>query len=211
MAKLPHTKLVALDHISCAVRDLKAARKFYGAALGAIGMKINLDFSSAFGLGSRDENIFWLHPATEKHLAARTTRFASTTAKRSTPFSAPPGLAASSKDNGKPGPRPDYGRATTPRSSKTKGNNLEVVCYARPRRPPPPANAVRGAGESPQCEPGLWTSRCATSAASPGATRLSRSFRNSSLKASSSASVASSRSAKTFRALLDRMSSSSFK
>jgi catechol 2,3-dioxygenase-like lactoylglutathione lyase family enzyme len=54
-----HTRIVNLDHITAAVRDLKAARAFYGAALGAIGMKINMDVGTAFGMGSRTQKIFW--------------------------------------------------------------------------------------------------------------------------------------------------------
>ncbi len=54
------TKIVGLDHISAPVRDLKAARKFYEAALGAVGMKINMDVGEAFGMGSGDQKIFWM-------------------------------------------------------------------------------------------------------------------------------------------------------
>ena len=60
MAATRHTSIVNLDHIGTAVRDLKAARTFYGAALGAIGMKINMDVGTAFGMGSRTQKIFWL-------------------------------------------------------------------------------------------------------------------------------------------------------
>ena len=55
-----HTRIVNFDHIGTSVRDLKAARAFYGAALGAIGMKINMDVGTAFGMGSRTQKIFWL-------------------------------------------------------------------------------------------------------------------------------------------------------
>jgi catechol 2,3-dioxygenase-like lactoylglutathione lyase family enzyme len=60
MAAARRTRIVALDHISAAVRDLKAARKFYGAALGAIGMKINMDVGSAFGMGSRTQKLLFI-------------------------------------------------------------------------------------------------------------------------------------------------------
>src|SRR4029453_13952891 len=60
MAAARHTSIVNLDHIGAGVRDLKAARRFYGAALGAIGMKINMDVRTAFGMGSRTQKIFWL-------------------------------------------------------------------------------------------------------------------------------------------------------
>jgi catechol 2,3-dioxygenase-like lactoylglutathione lyase family enzyme len=133
MATTPHTKIVALDHISCAVRDLKAARRFYGAALGAIGMKINMDVSSAFGMGSRDEKVFWLARDKEAsgsgHYAFRVDHRGEVDAFYDA------ALAAGGKDNGKPGPRPDYGPSDYAAFVRDgEGNNIEVVCYARPQR-----------------------------------------------------------------------------
>jgi catechol 2,3-dioxygenase-like lactoylglutathione lyase family enzyme len=132
MATTPHTKLVALDHISCAVRDLKAARRFYGAALGAIGMKINMDVPSAFGMGSRDEKVFWLARDKEAsgsgHYAFRVDHREEVDAFYQA------AMTAGGKDNGKPGPRPDYGPTYYAAFVKDReGNNIEVVCYARPR------------------------------------------------------------------------------
>jgi catechol 2,3-dioxygenase-like lactoylglutathione lyase family enzyme len=49
------TRIASLDHITAPVRDLKAARAFYGAALGAIGRKINMVVGDAFGMGSRTQ------------------------------------------------------------------------------------------------------------------------------------------------------------
>lgn len=133
MAGTQHTKIVALDHISCAVRDLKAARKFYVAALGAIGMKINMDVSSAFGMGSRDEKVFWLardkKAAGDGHYAFRVDHPEEVDAFYDA------ALAAGGQDNGKPGPRPDYGSNYYAAFVRDReGNNVEVVCYARPRR-----------------------------------------------------------------------------
>jgi catechol 2,3-dioxygenase-like lactoylglutathione lyase family enzyme len=136
MPKSPRTKIVALDHISCAVRDLKTARKFYGAALGAIGMKINMDVSSAFGMGSRNEKVFWLardrRAAGDGHYAFRVDHREEVDA-----FYAA-AMGAGGKDNGKPGLRPDYGPSYYAAFVKDReGNNIEVVCYARPRRRAP--------------------------------------------------------------------------
>ena len=133
MATTPRTKIVALDHISCAVRDLKGARKFYGAALGAIGMKINMDVGSAFGMGSRDEKVFWLardkKAAGDGHYAFRVEHPEEVDAFYGA------ALAAGGEDNGKPGPRPDYGPNYYAAFVRDReGNNVEVVCYARPRR-----------------------------------------------------------------------------
>jgi catechol 2,3-dioxygenase-like lactoylglutathione lyase family enzyme len=128
-----HTRIVALDHITCAVRDLKAARAFYGAALGAIGMKINMDVRSAFGMGSRNEKIFWLSRDRKAsgggHYALRVDHRAEVDAFHAA------ALPAGGRDNGKPGLRPDYGRSYYAAFVLDKeGNNIEIVCYARPAR-----------------------------------------------------------------------------
>jgi catechol 2,3-dioxygenase-like lactoylglutathione lyase family enzyme len=135
LAATPHTKIVALDHISCAVRDLKAARRFYGAALGAIGMKINMDVTTAFGMGSRNEKVFWLardnKAAGGGHYAFRVDHREEVDAFYEA------ALAAGGTDNGKPGPRPNYGPTYYAAFVEDReGNNIEVVCYARPRRRP---------------------------------------------------------------------------
>jgi catechol 2,3-dioxygenase-like lactoylglutathione lyase family enzyme len=131
-----HTRIVNLDHISAPVRDLKAARAFYGAALGAIGMKINMDVGSAFGMGSRTQKIFWLGRDPKAsgggHYAFRVDHRAEVDAFHAA------AVAAGGKDNGKPGPRPSYGPNYYAAFVKDReGNNIEVVCYARaapPRR-----------------------------------------------------------------------------
>jgi catechol 2,3-dioxygenase-like lactoylglutathione lyase family enzyme len=129
---MKHTRTVVLDHITVNVRRMKQARRFYEAALGAIGMNINLDFGSAFGMGSRDENIFWL--AQERrapgggHYAFRVDQRAEVDAFHAA------ALAAGGTDNGKPGPRPNYGpNYYAAFVEDAEGNNIEVVCYARSR------------------------------------------------------------------------------
>jgi catechol 2,3-dioxygenase-like lactoylglutathione lyase family enzyme len=128
--KTKRTRTVVLDHITVNVRDLRAARAFYQAALGAIGMRINLDFSSAFGLGSRDENIFWLardrRASGGGHYALRVDHREEVDAFHAA------ALAAGGKDNGEPGPRPNYGPNYYAAFVKDReDNNIEVVCYAR--------------------------------------------------------------------------------
>ncbi len=121
--------IVELDHLSVPVRDLKRARKFYERALGAIGMKINMDVSSAFGMGSKKQKIFWLSrdasAAGDGHYALRVGRRADVNAFYDA------ALAAGGEDNGPPGPRPKYGRNYYAAFVKDQeGNNIEVVCYA---------------------------------------------------------------------------------
>lgn len=124
------TTPVALDHISVEVRDLKGARQFYSSALGAIGMKINLDVRSAFGMGSGKEKVFWLSrdpkASGHAHYALRVPKRADVDAFYRA------AIEAGGKDNGKPGLRPNYGPNYYAAFVKdVEGNNIEVVCYAR--------------------------------------------------------------------------------
>jgi len=133
MSALVKQKGIAeLDHISAPVRDLKKARRFYTAALGAIGMKINMDVSSAFGMGSKKQLIFWISRARNAsghgHYAFRVERRDDVDAFYRA------ALEAGGKDNGGPGPRPDYGpEYYAAFVLDPEGNNIEVVCYAKKR------------------------------------------------------------------------------
>ncbi len=122
---------VALDHVSLPVRRLAAARKFYEAALGAIGMKINMDVGSAFGMGSKKEKIFWI---SQKRGSTGGAHYAFRVGNRSAVDAFHrAGLAAGGTDHGAPGPRPNYGPAYYAAFLKdAEGNNIEVVCYEKP-------------------------------------------------------------------------------
>ena len=127
--KTNHAGVVALDHISLPVRRLQEARRFYGAALGAIGMKINLDVSTAFGFGSRNQKIFWISRSARAsgggHYAFRVAGRQAVDAFHAA------ALAAGGRDHGKPGLRPDQGPHYYAAFIKDgENNNIEVVCYA---------------------------------------------------------------------------------
>jgi predicted lactoylglutathione lyase len=136
------TSIVAIDHISVPVKDIKTARAFYKAALGAIGMNINMDFRTSFGMGSKKENVFWL---TKDAKASGRGHYALRVENREEVdgfFQA--ALRAGGKDNGAPGPRPDYGRNYYAAFVKdSEGNNLEVVCYAEAGKATRPARASK--------------------------------------------------------------------
>jgi catechol 2,3-dioxygenase-like lactoylglutathione lyase family enzyme len=133
MKKTARGKKVALDHVSLPVKRLAAARKFYGAALGAIGMSINMDVGSAFGMGSQGEKIFWL---AQKRGATGGAHHAFSVGSRADVHAFhEAGLAAGGKDHGAPGPRPNYGPTYYAAFLKDpEGNNIEVVCYAKPAK-----------------------------------------------------------------------------
>jgi catechol 2,3-dioxygenase-like lactoylglutathione lyase family enzyme len=123
------TSKVVIDHLGTTVRDLKWARGFYSAALGALGMRINMDFETAFGFGSGGDNIFWLSGDPQAtgggHFAFRVDHQEEVDAFHAA------ALAAGGEDNGTPGPRPNYGPHYYAAFVKDRdGNNLEAVCYA---------------------------------------------------------------------------------
>src|ERR1700753_1076673 len=123
MRKPASREKVELDHISLPVRKLSAARKFYEAALGAIGMKINLDVGSAFGMGSQKEKIFWV---SQKRGATGGAHHALRVGAGEDVDAFPAaGLASGGSDHGAPGPRPNYGPSYYAAFVKDpEGNNI---------------------------------------------------------------------------------------
>jgi catechol 2,3-dioxygenase-like lactoylglutathione lyase family enzyme len=117
MKKSPYRQKVALDHVSLPVKRLASARKFYQAALGAIGMTINMDVGTAFGMGSKPEKIFWI---AQKRGSAGGAHHAFRVASRAD-------VDAFHRDYG-----PHYYAAFL---KDPEGNNIEVVCYRKPRTP----------------------------------------------------------------------------
>jgi len=100
-----------ISHVSIGVSDVAKAGQFYDAALGALGYKRLYDSAEAIGYGG-DGPKFWLMKAARPVPAdpASGLHFCFDADKRSDvdSFHAA-GLKAGGKDNGKPGPRPDYG------------------------------------------------------------------------------------------------------
>jgi catechol 2,3-dioxygenase-like lactoylglutathione lyase family enzyme len=155
------TKIVGLDHISAPVRDMKAARRFYEAALGAVGMTINMDVGEAFGMGSGDQKIFWITRDKQAgggaHYAFRVDHPEEVDAFHGA------AMGAGGQDNGQPGPRPHYGPNYYAAFVKDKeGNNIEVVCYARAAKPSRRANAKAKA--KPTAKPRTRTKRSSSRA-----------------------------------------------
>ena len=138
---------VALDHLSIPVRKYKQARKLYDAALGAIGMTVNMDADQACGFGANGEKILWLvrdkKAEGSVHVALRVGSRKLVDAFHTA------ALAAGADDNGAPGPRPDYGPTYYAAFVRDlEGNNVEVVCYARGPKPKTDA----GDGPTPRNE-----------------------------------------------------------
>jgi catechol 2,3-dioxygenase-like lactoylglutathione lyase family enzyme len=126
-----------IDHIGIPVSDIAKARVFYEAALGALGMAVHMevspeetgDGSTALGFGAPGEKIFWIGDGdkvgTGIHVAFKAER-----REQVDRFHAE-GLKAGGRDNGAPGPRPNYGpNYYAAFLYDPDGANIEAVCYA---------------------------------------------------------------------------------
>ena len=126
-----------IDHIGIAVSDIERSRKFYEAALGALGMSVNMEVGpdqtesggTALGFGARDEKIFWIadqeRPGEGTHVAFRVERREQVDAFHAA------GVKAGGRDNGAPGLRPHYGpNYYAAFICDPDGANIEAVCYA---------------------------------------------------------------------------------
>ncbi len=126
-----------IDHMGIAVSDIGRSRKFYEAALGALGMTVNMEVGpdqtesggTALGFGARDEKIFWIadqeRPGEGTHVAFRVERREQVDAFHAA------GVKAGGRDNGAPGLRPHYGpNYYAAFICDPDGANIEAVCYA---------------------------------------------------------------------------------
>ncbi len=100
-----------INHVSIGVRDLKAAKRFYDAALSALGYKCLSEGEGYLGYGAEAAK-FWVlkaeqpvpaDPKSGLHIC-----FDAASRRAVDAFHAG-ALKAGGRDNGKPGVRPDYG------------------------------------------------------------------------------------------------------
>lgn len=116
-----------IDHVTITVADIERSRAFYDAALAPLGIsRLYDDGDDAAGYGHNGKAFFWVaqqdRPATQAHIA----------------FSAPDqesivafhkaALANGGRDNGEPGPRPQYhDQYFAAFVLDPDGNNVEAV------------------------------------------------------------------------------------
>lgn len=125
-----------IDHMGIPVTDIAKSRSFYEAALRPLGMSVQMeatpertgDGSTALGFGVPGEKIFWISDGGKAdggiHVAFRADQ-----RDQVDKFHAA-ALEAGGRDNGAPGPRPDYGpNYYAAFVYDPDGANIEVVCY----------------------------------------------------------------------------------
>ena len=125
-----------IDHMGIPVSNIEPSRKFYEAALGALGMSVQMEITpdgtesggTALGFGLPGEKIFWIADGEKVgegiHVAFTADRRAQVDAFHAA------GLEAGGKDNGGPGLRPNYApNYYAAFLHDPDGTNIEAVCY----------------------------------------------------------------------------------
>jgi len=100
-----------LDHVSIGVRDLARSRRFYDATLSALGYACRSPGDTSLGYGG-DREEFWVlaveSPVPDDKGSGLHLSFTAESRKAVDAFHAA-ALKHGGKDNGRPGPRADYG------------------------------------------------------------------------------------------------------
>jgi catechol 2,3-dioxygenase-like lactoylglutathione lyase family enzyme len=118
------------DHIGLKVKDLRASARFYAAALAPLGHVMGSGDATYAGIGPPGEPALWLYASDRAggpgmHVAFRSAARAAVDAFHRA------GIEAGGRDNGAPGPRPDYGATYYAAFLiDPDGNNVEAVCLA---------------------------------------------------------------------------------
>lgn len=116
------------DHIGLKVRKMDLSVRFYSATLAPLGHVLCSHESAYAGFGPKNAPALWLHASNGPagpgaHIALRAADHGAVDR-----FHAE-GLKAGGRDNGKPGPRPDYGpKYYAAFLIDPDGNNVEAVC-----------------------------------------------------------------------------------
>ena|SRR5215472_10666213 len=102
-----------LDHVSIGVGDLARTQRFYDAVLAPLGYRRLYEGAGSLGYGG-DTVVLWIspsdHPVPADDRSGLHFCFAAPSRAGVDAFHAA-ALAAGGRDNGAPGPRPDYGDA----------------------------------------------------------------------------------------------------
>lgn len=124
-----------LDHVSISVRDIESAKRFYKAALSALGAVVANERDDAIGFGERNRpgndghsyiSIYQSSDATSD--SRRHWCFRAQSRKQVDAFHAA-GLAAGGKDEGAPGLRKYHDQYYAAFLLDPDGNKIEAVCH----------------------------------------------------------------------------------
>jgi catechol 2,3-dioxygenase-like lactoylglutathione lyase family enzyme len=116
------------DHVGIKVRDLKASVRFYTEALAPLGHELGYSDETSAGFGPKGAPALWLYTTEAGAGPGTHVAFAAGDHKAVQAFHRK-GLAAGGRDNGAPGPRPDYSPSYYAAFLiDPDGHNVEAVC-----------------------------------------------------------------------------------
>ena len=121
-----------IEHLTLPVRDYKKSKAFYVAILKPLGYKVRYEYGKACGFMEGGHTSIWIaeQPVRQKlHVAFRAR------GKKAVHDFYDAALKAGAKDNGAPGPRPDYSKDYyAAYVFDPDGHNIEAVCFVQPSR-----------------------------------------------------------------------------
>lgn len=126
-----------IDHMGIAVSDIEASKSFYAAALAPLGISLNMSATpdqtesggTALGFGKDGGAFFWI--ADNERVGEGTHVAFEADDRESVEAFYEAAIKAGGKDNGPPGPRPNYGpNYYAAFVLDPDGFNIEAVCYA---------------------------------------------------------------------------------
>ena len=122
-----------VDHIHLRVADLEASKRFYRAALGALGRELSAEGDAFGGFFSADELFVTAdaEPTRSLHLAFQAAD------REAVHRFHEAALAAGRRDNGAPGERPYHPGYYAAYVLDPDGNNIEAVFHGPARRSAP--------------------------------------------------------------------------
>ena len=116
------------DHLGLRTARLDASIRFYEAALAPLGYQLASRDDQGAGLGPPGSPALWLYRVAGQSGSSAHVAFIAPDRKAVDRFHAA-GLEAGGQDNGKPGPRADYGpKYYAAFLLDPDGNNVEAVC-----------------------------------------------------------------------------------
>jgi uncharacterized protein len=127
----PAVRRPTIDHVTLRAKDLAATRRFYEAALAPLGFDLEFEHDGLLAFGSGEGGRLIIY-ASERPVAGVHVAFSAPSREAVDAFHAA-ALQAGGRDNGAPGPRPEYHRGYYGAYAfDPDGNNVEAVHHAVP-------------------------------------------------------------------------------